>query len=71
LPVFQRRPSEILGDLKRLHPALYKETRRDFAMALLEVEKAKGSTKVAVQDAHQIAELTRTLADKIKKEKEG
>jgi len=75
LSAFNRRPYEILSELKRSHPTLYSETRRDFAIAFLELEKAQGSAaqpsaRVAVQDAHQIAELARTLADKIKKDKE-
>jgi hypothetical protein len=72
LPVFARGPGEILRDLKRGHSDLFTAMRRDFTVTLGEIEKARQSEKrVTIEDAQQITELARGLADRIHKTRDA
>jgi hypothetical protein len=72
IQTFDRRPNEIVRDLKRVSHRLQSELKRDLVITLSEVEKAAGSQKrTTIDDALQILELTRGLADRVHKAQEG
>ena len=62
------RAATILKDLKRVDPNLYKSVRRDLHFTFKEIDSALqvGQTN-SVQDAHQLTETCRKLADQIER----
>ena len=70
LPAFNSRPSEIVRELKNKDERIHKAVRRDLVIALRELEKASIQKKVSVQDAQQILEISRGVADHIHKLRE-
>lgn len=67
LPVFDEPTREILRDLKRINKKMYRELRREFTVTLTELERARRApAQVSVEDAQQIMELARGLADQIR-----
>ena len=67
LPAFDRSTSEMARDLKDLDKSLHGRLKRDFTVAFTELESAiRRPERVNVEDAHQITELARTLADRVR-----
>lgn len=67
LPVFDQPTREILRDLKRINKKMYNDLRREFTVTLTELERARRApAQVSVEDAQQIMELARGLADQIR-----
>lgn len=67
LPVFDRPTRDILSDLKRLNKKMHGELRREFTVTFTELERARRApAQVSVEDAQQIMELARGLADRVR-----
>ncbi len=66
IPVFDRKPNDIVKTLKKSHRGIYEVLRRDFTIALTESEKAlKSSKRISTEDAAQLLELCRTLVTRV------
>ncbi|MES2963706.1 MAG: hypothetical protein V4760_07425 [Bdellovibrionota bacterium] len=63
-------PSKILAEVKRANPDVHSMNRKDLRLVLDELEKTQNG-RPAIEDATQLAELCRTLSDRIAKSKEG
>ncbi len=67
ISAFDRDTPGVLRELKRQHPKIFQAMRREFAVTLGEIQKAKQRTEaVSIEDVHQISELARRLADRLK-----
>lgn len=68
IPAIDSRPKRVVREVEKVAPNLFKEIRKDLLLALTELEKAISNAKAAkAEDAHQLTELCRRLADRIGK----
>lgn len=68
IPAIEGSASSVVDSLKRVDKSIWSETRKDMRLVLDELAKAKVG-RPAVEDAAQLSELCRSLADKISKTK--
>ncbi len=72
LPVFDRSIRDIVGDLKRVNKKMHTDLSREFTVVFTELERArKAPGQVSVEDAQQIMELARGLADQVRQRVEA
>ena len=70
IPALDSSTGTILAELKKADRDVYKHSGRDLRVALLELRKAQStSNESASEDALQLMELTRKVADQIAKER--
>jgi hypothetical protein len=66
VPAFEESPGQVLRELRRSHRELYAVVGRELKLALLELKKAiEAKDGASLQDAHQLAEMCRKLANQI------
>lgn len=66
VPALDSSPREVVREVLKVDKGLHKEIKRDLHMALTELDKAlRSSKKLSSEDAQQLAELCRGLADKV------
>ncbi len=68
IPAIDGSPGEILREMKRADFLVYKHSSRDVRIALIELRKAQ-SAQLAGEDALQLMDLSRKVADRIAKER--
>lgn len=69
IPAIDGSAGTILKSMHKADPEVYKHSARDLRVALLELKKAHRSESISAEDAHQLIELTRKVADRIAKER--
>lgn len=69
IPALDSSAGAILKDLKKADRDVYKQSARDLRVALLELRKAQGAASSTSEDALQLLDLTRKVADRIAKER--
>lgn len=68
IPALDSRPRSLVREVRKVDRTLHKEVRRELQLALTELEKALAAQqKVSSEDAQQLSELCRSLADRIAK----
>lgn len=68
VPAIDSGPSWILRSIRKADPELYKNVKKDLYLALVELQKAMDAKQAASpEDAQQLSELCRVLADRITK----
>jgi hypothetical protein len=68
VPALRERPRAVVKTVKKTDPKIHKEIRRDLLLALDELDKTIASSKPAsVDDAQQLGDLCRKVADQIAK----
>lgn len=69
IPAIDGSTGAVLKAMKKADLNVYKQSARNLRIALLELRKAKGAVAVSGDDALQLMELTRKIADRIAKER--
>jgi hypothetical protein len=68
VPAFDFKPQKVVKELKKTDRALYRAVGKELRLALREIDKAlSASGKVSADDAQQLTDLCRKLADAISK----
>lgn len=66
IPALEARPARVLNQVSKVDKKLHKEVRKDLFVALNELKSALEAEQAAsAEDAQQLSELCRTLADRV------
>ncbi len=69
IPAIDGSVGSIMRELKKADPDVFKHSARDLRVALIELRKVQVSASSANDDALQLMELTRRVADRVAKER--